>query len=35
VFDLENTMPHALFNVSIAFTSWRQMAAMVNATPYK
>jgi hypothetical protein len=32
VFDLENTMPHALFNVSIAFTSWRQMAAMVNAT---
>ena len=32
VFDLENIMPHALFNVSVAFTSWRQMAAMVNAT---
>jgi hypothetical protein len=31
-FDLENKMPHAVFNVSIQFTSWRHMAAMVNST---
>lgn len=33
-FDLNNKNAHAVFNVSIAFTSWKQMTAMINATAF-